>query len=181
MSEMKARLLDVAEGLAQTRGVNGFSFHDLAERVGIKTASIHYHFPTKADLGRQLITRYSDRFIARLGAPDEGTPRERLMHYAAQFRATLDQGRMCLCGMVGAEIAGVPDVLAPDVQEFFARNRDWLARVIGRNDQPRAVTKAQVFLATLEGAMIMARVAGDLSLFDAIAEQAVSDAMGLAR
>ena len=53
-------LLDAAGELAQTRGYNAFSFRDLSERIGVTTASIHYHFPSKADLGRELVIRYRD-------------------------------------------------------------------------------------------------------------------------
>ena len=37
--------LNLAETLVRTRGYNGFSYRDLAEQIGIKTASIHYRFP----------------------------------------------------------------------------------------------------------------------------------------
>ena len=46
------RILDVAEGLVQARGFNGFSYADVAsQEVGITKAALHYHFPGKADLG----------------------------------------------------------------------------------------------------------------------------------
>lgn len=45
-------IIEAAQELAQTRGYNGFSYQDIAERVGIRTASIHYHFPSKGDLGK---------------------------------------------------------------------------------------------------------------------------------
>jgi TetR/AcrR family transcriptional repressor of nem operon len=47
----KTTLLDVAEELLLTRGYNGFSYNDIAEKVGIRKASIHYHFPSKSGLG----------------------------------------------------------------------------------------------------------------------------------
>ena len=62
------RILDVAEGLAQTRGFNGFSYADIAAEIGITKASLHYHFPSKADLGRALVRRYTERFMDALDA-----------------------------------------------------------------------------------------------------------------
>src|SRR5262249_60601726 len=64
----RERVLDVAERLAQTRGFNGFSYADIAAEVGITTASLHYHFPAKADLGRALVERYTDGFQSALAA-----------------------------------------------------------------------------------------------------------------
>jgi len=52
MPEMSERLLDLAQEFIQTCGYNAFSYRDLAEATGITTASIHYHFRTKSDLGR---------------------------------------------------------------------------------------------------------------------------------
>jgi TetR/AcrR family transcriptional repressor of nem operon len=169
MSDTRTRLLDVATALVQTRGFHGFSFHDLAETVGIKTASIHYHFPTKADLGRQMVQRYTAQFVQALGPADQGTPRDCLSRYAGLFRASLTNSRMCLCGMVGAEITGVPPAMMADVQAFFAANREWLASVLTRAGVPDPALQAEVFLATLEGALMIARVGGDPAGFDAVA------------
>lgn len=69
-SETAARILDIAERLAQTRGFNGFSYADISSELGITKASLHYHFATKATLGRALLLRYSEKFEAALTAID---------------------------------------------------------------------------------------------------------------
>jgi len=51
-SEAAKAILDVAEQLAQTKGYNGFSYADIAAQLGLTKASLHYHFPSKAELGR---------------------------------------------------------------------------------------------------------------------------------
>ena len=52
---MKESILKLADHLIKAKGYNAFSFHDLSKAIGIKTASIHYHFPTKSDLGIAII------------------------------------------------------------------------------------------------------------------------------
>jgi TetR/AcrR family transcriptional regulator, transcriptional repressor for nem operon len=170
MTETKGRLLDAAAKAIQTRGYNGFSFHDLSTAVGIKTASIHYHFPTKAALGEALVQRYSDDFMKALGDPDAEAPDELLARYIGLFRQSLQQGRMCLCGMVGAEIEDVPEAVAAEVRAFFAANRLWLQRVLTRQGVPKPFETAAMVIAALEGAMLVARVSGDSQLFDVIAD-----------
>jgi len=65
---MKARvdtakqILDVAQEMVQTRGYNAFSYADISAQVGIRKASIHYHFPNKSDLGKEVVARYRERF-----------------------------------------------------------------------------------------------------------------------
>ena len=52
----------------QAHGYSGLNFRHLAEVVGIKSASIHYHFPTKADLGAAVAKRYWEDTAAVLEA-----------------------------------------------------------------------------------------------------------------
>jgi TetR/AcrR family transcriptional regulator, transcriptional repressor for nem operon len=172
VADTKTSLLDAAAQLVQTRGYNGFSFHDLAEAVGIRTASIHYHFPTKADLGQALVTRYTADFLALLSDPD-GAPEERLRTYVGLFRQSLASGRMCLCGMIGAEVSGVPEELGQSVRAFFTANETWLAQVYEQQGLARTAAKrrARLMLAALEGAMLIARTSGDNATFEDVAKE----------
>src|SRR5271170_7068139 len=79
-TEAARAILDVAEQLAQTRGYNGFSYADIAAELGVTKASLHYHFPSKAELGRALIVRYHGLFGAALDSIDGQTksPQEKL-------------------------------------------------------------------------------------------------------
>ena len=174
MTDTKTQLLDAAAGLAQTRGYNGFSFHDLSAQVGIKTASIHYHFPTKAMLVESLVHRYIDNFFDALGQADVGPPEACLERYVGLFRRSLGEGRMCLCGMMGAEIGDLPASVAGAVRSFFDANLDWLTHVYERMGARQAATRAQLLLATLEGAMMMARVSQDAAGFDSVARAAIA-------
>ena len=171
------KLLDAAQHLIQTRGYNAFSYRDLADRVGIKTASIHYHFPTKGDLGLALVARHR-KGLANALADIDGRATDapgRLRLFAALFRATLlDGDRMCLCGMLAAEHQTLPPALAAEVRLYFEDNERWLARTLlaGRKagelafaDSAPAVARAAV--ASLEGAMLSARLHADRGRFDA--------------
>ena len=174
--DTKTKLLDAAGALVQTRGYHGFSFHDLASEVGITTASIHYHFPTKAILGQALVKRYTLLFLNALGKPDAAPPVQCLKHYAGIFRAALLDGRMCLCGMIGAEVDGVPAEVALEVRQFFAVNLTWLTCVFeAAGESPiTARAKARLFLSTLEGAMLIARAGGDRGSFDEVTKTVLS-------
>src|SRR2546423_12723395 len=96
-----ARILDVAERLVQSRGFNGFSYADVASELGVTKASLHYHFPGKAELGESLISRYAARFAAALAAIDEARADAptKLEAYAQLYADVLGGERMCLCGM----------------------------------------------------------------------------------
>jgi TetR/AcrR family transcriptional regulator, transcriptional repressor for nem operon len=177
-------ILDVAEQLAQTRGYNGFSYADIAERLGVTKASLHYHFASKADLGRALIARYQVGFAKALDAIEqqERDPAERLRRYVALYDAVMSDDRMCLCGMLAAEYATLPRPMQEQLKQFFDANELWLTAVLeagsgagcfGFKEAPRE--RAQVLLGALEGAMLVARSYGDLQRFRSSARHVLAD------
>ena len=70
MSDVKTAIMDAAERRMQRGGFGGFSFREIAADVGIKSSSVHYHFPTKEDLSAAVIRRWGGIYfrIDRQGA-----------------------------------------------------------------------------------------------------------------
>ena len=124
------QLLEHAQCLIRRRGYNGFSYRDLADHVGVKTASIHYYFPAKDDLLIAVIDKYAAQVYAMLHGIDKSLPaNERLAGYAALFRGgPTDQ--ICLCGMLAADFASLSDRARQSVQAFFRMHETWLAEVV---------------------------------------------------
>lgn len=177
-------ILDIAERLAQTKGYNGFSYADIAAELGVTKASLHYHFPSKAELGRALIERYEAAFGAALEAIDRlaVTPPEKLRQYVGLYDAVIRNDRMCLCGMLAAEYATLPAPMQVELKRFFDMNERWLTKVLlpGRQSglllfKETASERARVILAALEGAMLVARSYGDPRRFKAAAEHVLDD------
>jgi TetR/AcrR family transcriptional repressor of nem operon len=177
------RVLDIAERLTQIRGFNNFSYADIATELGITKASLHYHYPGKAELGQALITRYAARFDQALDDIDRDVPsaRAKLEAYADLYAGVLRNERMCMCGILAAEYPTLPAAMQAEVVRFFDENQKWLAKLLeeGKTDgtltfrgQPEEV--AQGILSTLEGAMLVARPYGDLARFDAATKQLVN-------
>ena len=105
-------IMAVARPVAQAHGYSGLNFRDLAKQVGIKSASIHYYFPTKGDLGAALAKRYTEDAKAILDAylVKCSEPSVCLQKYTDLFRKALESGnRMCLCGFMAAESDDLPD------------------------------------------------------------------------
>ena len=172
------RILDIAERLVQRRGFNAFSYADVATAVGIRKASLHYHFATKADLGQALIARYRQTFLQALegieGETDDA--RERLRRYAELYRAVLRKKRMCMCGMLATDAATLPKAMRDSVAAFFEENVAWLGAVLERGRtrgelafEGTPASMAAFFVSALEGAMLVAHGSGHLEGFDATA------------
>src|SRR5216684_6839557 len=56
------RYTQAARLTVQDLGYSGLSFRELAKDVGIKSASIHYYFATKGELGAALASRYTAHY-----------------------------------------------------------------------------------------------------------------------
>ena len=183
-AETSQRILDVAERLVQTRGFNGFSYADIAEALHVTKASLHYHYPAKSDLGRELIERYERKFVAALAAIDAQTEdaREKLRRYAGIYEGVLRGDRMCLCGMLAAEYATLPKPMKDPMRHFFDENERWLVGVLREGKRRRvlgfagkAEDAAQTLVGALEGAMMIARSYGEVARFTAVADKVLAD------
>src|SRR5262249_20760006 len=135
-SETAEKILDLAETLIQTRGYSAFSYQDISDSLGIRKASIHYHFPSKSELGIAVV----DRYVARFGdalmaiAEDESRPSMAVLDlYIEPYAAFADTpDRVCLCGALAGEILALPGELRSRVEGFFRTHQEWLAKIIKR-------------------------------------------------
>lgn len=164
MSETANRLMDLAETHIRESGYSGFSFRDLAAQIGIKSASVHHHFPTKAVMVAAVARRYGERFFAKV-TPKPGEKRPDVIKtYRAAFREAFTQdGRMCLCGVLGTEAGALSPEISDEILTFFRRCIDDLSQRIGG---PDAEAEAFHVMATLEGGLMLARAYGNIEAFD---------------
>ena len=174
------RIMDVAEAGMRTGGYNSVSYRDIAAEIGIKSASVHYHFPQKQDLGVAVVRRYKERFVLNLGDPKAPglSWQDKQDLLVRQFRAALvDDEMICLCGLLGAEAPGLPAVIVAEVSQFFQFLIDWLTEVKSQSDNPeQAAPKATMMISALEGALILASGTGDRSKFEAVATLLLAEA-----
>jgi TetR/AcrR family transcriptional repressor of nem operon len=173
-SNAREAILAAARRTAQAHGYNGLNFRDLAAEVGIKAASIYYHFPSKADLGAAVARRYWEDTAAGLAAISAETadPLRCLRRYPEVFRKALATGnRMCLCSFMAAESDDLPDAVKQEVRAFADINVTWLSRhlsasaVVGAGESEQ---RARAIFAAVSGAQLMARGRSDIALYDSI-------------
>lgn len=167
-TDTREEILRTASRLLQLNGFNGFSYGHIAKELGVKTAAVHYHFPSKAALGVALVNRFRTRY--RLWMEDAaGLPAaEQLAGYIAIHRRFLERGaRACPGGVLQAELNAVPEEVQVAVTQMVQEIQDWLVEVLtaGRargeltfEGAPEAM--ATVIGATVQGALLMARILG---------------------
>ncbi|MGY5803406.1 TetR/AcrR family transcriptional regulator [Rhizobium sp. LEGMi12c] len=173
------KILDIAQSLIVAGGYNGFSYADISAAIGIRKASIHHHFPTKAELVSVLVDRYRQQTEAGLKSLREGisSPAEQLQAYVNYWHSCIRDASLpfCVCAMLASEMQMLPEEVASQVQGHFHSLARWLASVLQTgaenghlrlDKQPEE--EAQMLMASVHGAMLSARAFGDPELFIAI-------------
>lgn len=171
-SDTRLAILRAARELIQTRSYLGLSFQELADRVGIRKASLYHHFPSKEALGIAVLERSVHQFddwVGQLG----GSPQSQLQAYILMFRDVLGAGkRVCPGGALGPGWDSIEPGLQQAVRQMRQRQIDWLTVIISqikRTGNKAQATPAQIaaeIFAVCQGALLSARITGRASDFD---------------
>ena len=182
LSDTAIKIADTFQAMVMQRGFNAVSYGDLAKELGIRTASIHYHFPSKATLGAVVIKRYRENFQTLWQDVDETDPQSFIRAYESfigPIKPVRDmEGVSCLFGVLGAEY----QTLCPNIQDvvtsFFVEQAQWLEKVFegGRKAgvfsfNGSATKFAKLYGSALQGAMLIKKSTGSPEHFDAVLEQ----------
>lgn len=172
-TDVYQKILTTAEHFTQTRGFNAFSYRDISQVVGIKTSSIHYYFPTKADLGKEIIKMHVNTLLEELDKlmlNKTLSSRRKLEIYIDTIVAKtyLSERKMCLGGMLASDVLTLPDVMQKEVRNFFNHLANWLKKLIKEGIQQNEFIalkninkEVMLIFSTLEGALLLARLFQD--------------------
>jgi TetR/AcrR family transcriptional repressor of nem operon len=183
-TQTRAALLKEAELLIRTRGYAAFSYADLSEKVGIRKASIHHHFPTKEALGAALVDEYLERFTAELealGARKLDTA-GKINAYGDFFVSGLREGLMPLCGALASDSAFLPESMRLRVERFFRLHLNWLEAVLAAGIAAKDLREdlkpqraARLVLSTLQGASLVAWALRDPSVVKPVLKDVIAN------
>ncbi len=175
-SDTKTALLNSAETAARTLGFDGFSYADLAEDVGIRKASIHHHFPSKAKLSVALMQRYHENVQSVCAEISEkcATGGEQLAQLIGLYRTGSNGGKqLCLCASFSASRDSLPADVIEQISQFRAMIVGWMTKAFetGRDDGSIAnvvdpALEAAAALSLLEGAQLAARAEENPAFFE---------------
>jgi len=169
-NDTREQIIRTARELLMTRSYLGFSFQDVADRVGIRKPSLYHHFATKDALAIEILRRARTSFERWTGGM-QLTAAKKVDAYIKMYRDTLGAGRvMCPAG----SLAPGWDVVDPAVREEVRLIRqvqiDWLTEVFTELGEraPRARARAGHLFALCQGALATARMTGDVAEFDEV-------------
>lgn len=167
-SGTRRKIMELAEELLRERGYNGFSYSHIAEQLGVKNAAIHYHFPSKEELGVALVERERRRFRMLAGGKTIQAmgPAEKLDWFLSIYEEYSHQGtRVCYLGALESSFGDLPGPIQGQAKALNREMLTWLAGVLkaGRMKnifafKGEAADKAVLIMGAVQGAIQMARM-----------------------
>jgi len=159
----REKIIAITERKLREGGYNGFSFRDIADELSVKTASIHYHFPTKEELVKVVATKYDDNFFLNLEKKSQKLSRgqERIRAYINTYQQAYKKAKQpCLCGVLMGEASVLSADIKKILQSVSQRHKAWLETELAL--VPAAKNKTEIIanniFAAIEGAMLLASI-----------------------
>ncbi len=165
--DTNTKILDSAEKLILTKGFNAFSYNDISKAVGIKTASIHYHYPSKNDLSYAVAKRFKGAFIKKIEELEqvESSGLKRIEKYGNMIVNAFDKGKgFCLCMSLATDESSLSEETCKVVREFFKESERWVKKAITKGQTDGEIKKdldpsatATSIVGLFEGTLVVAR------------------------
>jgi AcrR family transcriptional regulator len=175
-------LLDRLGVLFRTDGYDGASLANIAEATGLRKSSLYHRFPGgKAQMAEEVTLAIAVHFTHEVLAPlsGPGTARERLTQVAERLDEFYDGGRRsCLLDTLSISDPGTAATagLGLAADGWIAAFAD-LATAEGA-DRAEAQSRSEDAVAAIEGALVLARVTGNVQPFARSLERLPSFLLG---
>ena len=169
-------IIDTADQFIRGNGYNAFSFKDISNKIGIKTASIHYHFPTKSDLGVATIKEHIARFERFKAELSDKSPLVKLNRFLSIYSQIKSENKVCLVGSLATDLNTVDDAVKNELKDFADRVLNWVTEVLADGKEQKVFefqvpprTKALMMITNILAIVQLSRLTNDED-FDIVKE-----------
>mgnify|MGYP000026175873 CR=1 FL=1 len=168
MLDTRTQIIDLAEESIRSKGFNAFSYRDISKVLNIKNAAIHYHFPSKANLGKAVIDRTRERFKEETEAWKVLSPDQRLKNFIGIYEKIEAKNLICFMGSLGTDHITLPREMQESLTESAREIRQWLTNVLKEGKETGVFSfkegleeRANIIVCSLLSSLILTRVTGD--------------------
>ncbi|MCC9043120.1 TetR/AcrR family transcriptional regulator [Myroides sp. M-43] len=168
MKDTKTDIVNIADELIRTKGYNAFSYTDISTRLNIKNASIHYHFPTKSDLGVEVIKSTIGQFKVVTGAWNKMDSYTQFKKFVTMHDKTNKKHWLCLMGALSSSVDTLSDDMKKELKKMANTILDYLTDLLAKGKEEGvfsfdtdAKTKAYLVQSSLLASLLLDNVMGD--------------------
>lgn len=163
MGDRKTEIIDLAGDLIRTRGFDSFSYNDLSHTLGIRKASIHHHFPKKADLGQAFLERASqtmETMIADLESSRDSATTHLYRFIAMGNQLSAGCTKMCAITSLQTDRRNIPEDMREQLMQIELLELKYITEVLRHGYTTGEMrfagsieAQAMVVLSAIKGAM----------------------------
>lgn len=173
LQDTRKQALQLGNHYLLSLGYNGFSFQTIADELGIKKASLHYHFASKEDFGLALIAEHDRHFKIFTEKVQNLSSTQKLDRLIKIFSTIAkDNKKICPLGVFCTDFNTLSDGMCKSLAVFYKRQRKWLIETLRTGVKAREFKKnldvdlaADLFMSTVQGGLQIARLHGGASAF----------------
>ncbi|WP_428660689.1 TetR/AcrR family transcriptional regulator [Runella sp.] len=175
-------ILQLADTLIRDKGYNAFSFNDISKSIGIKTASVHYHFPTKTDLGIAIVRTHIERVTALRAAQKDQPPLKKLESFLSIYTKVKAENKVCIVGSLATDLLTVEEEMKSELKILTKLILEWVTEILeeGRTKkvftfEGLARTKALMVITNMLASVQLTRLTDNPNDFEIIKSTILAD------
>jgi TetR/AcrR family transcriptional repressor of nem operon len=176
----KERILAIAEHLIMSRGYNGFSYKDISSELHVKNAAIHYHFPSKKNLGLAVIQRANYQFKkwAQFTSAQKTPLAEVMDQFFGRYVHFMESGKnICLGGSLETDFYTLPEEMQQETKRYVTDMFQWMKKTLTSGRKHGFISfsgspgdKALLVFSSLQGALQIVRASDEMILHRVISQ-----------
>ncbi len=132
MANTKLEIIKVATQFVMKKGFNAMSYADISKKLNVKNAAIHYHFPSKEDLGVAMMKQQQENVAKLIKQLNEHqtTEEEQLLALVEIYVDLNRSGMICPIGSMGSDILTLPKKVQKEVINDYDQVIEWLTTIL---------------------------------------------------
>ncbi|WP_276134305.1 TetR/AcrR family transcriptional regulator [Polluticoccus soli] len=165
--DTRLAILDLGEYLIRTKGYHAFSYKDIADELQIKNAAVHYHFPSKTDLGMAVLERAIERIGFSSRQWEQLPEDQQLKRFLNTYFESNARGTVCLMGALSAASTELPEEMRLKLKEMGDLILAWVSKCLADGKRKgifefkeKPATKATMLVSNMLASLLFSRVLG---------------------
>lgn len=130
MLSTRKKIVVIADQLIRNKGYNAFSYADIASTLNIKNAAIHYHFQSKADLGKAVITASREKFMNNTTIWSSFSSYDQVSAFIDMYSNNSKNNCICFMGALGSSFNTLPQEMRQELTNAHDEITVWLINIL---------------------------------------------------
>lgn len=179
--DTRTEIIKIGDGLIREKGYNAFSFSDISKQLKIKNASIHYHFPSKTDLGLAIINDHHSKLDELIKQNQGKDALTKLKSFLAIYSTAKKENQICLVGSLATDFYTMDDEIQRELKVLTNSILTWVIQILEEGKATALFlftiptrTKALMIITNMLAAVQLTRLTNKAD-FEAIKQTIIND------